>query len=79
MEFTKSKTNMRKIIKFGEDVEGNDIPVLNKRKIRKTSGAQFLVLLAFVAFMVVMVWSMNERFSELPYDLFGISKTEQAG
>ncbi len=38
---------MRKIIKFGEDVEGYNIPVLNEREIR--AGAGILFLLMFVA------------------------------
>jgi hypothetical protein len=49
----------------------------NKQEIQKTSKAQLLVLLAFTAFVVLMVWFMNDRFSEKPYDLFGIDKTEQ--
>jgi hypothetical protein len=48
-----------------------------KQDIQKTSGSQFLVLLAFIAFIVLMVWLMNDRFNEKPYDLFGIETTEQ--
>jgi hypothetical protein len=58
---------------------GEVCDVKNKQEIQKTSAAQFLILLAFVAFVVLMVWSMNDRFSEMPYDLFGINKTEQPG
>ncbi len=58
---------------------GEVCDVKNKQEIQKTSGAQFLVILAFIAIVVVMVWVMNDRFSEMPYDLFGISKTEQPG
>lgn len=36
---------MRKYIKFGEDVDGYDIPVLNEREIRATAGLLFLVML----------------------------------
>jgi len=36
---------MSKIIKFGEDVEGYNIPVLNEREIRATAGILFLVML----------------------------------
>jgi hypothetical protein len=35
---------MNKIIKFGEDVEGYDIPVLNEREIRATAGILFLMM-----------------------------------
>ena len=33
---------MKKIIKFGEDVEGYSIPVLNEREIRAAAGILFL-------------------------------------
>lgn len=36
---------MSKIIKFGEDVEGYNIPVLNEREIRAAAGMLFLLLL----------------------------------
>ena len=32
---------MNKIIKFGEDVEGYNIPVLNEREIRASAGILF--------------------------------------
>lgn len=38
---------MNKIIKFGEDVEGYNIPVLNEREIRASAGILFLF--AFIA------------------------------
>jgi len=41
-----------KIIKFGEDVEGYDIPVLNEREIRASSGILFLLL--FIALMLII-------------------------
>jgi hypothetical protein len=56
---------------------GEVCDVKNKQEIQKTSKAQFLVLLAFIAFLVMMVWFMNDKFSEKPYDLFGINSTEQ--
>ena len=36
---------MSNIVKFGEDVEGYSIPVLNEREIRATAGILFLVML----------------------------------
>ena len=36
---------INKIINFGEDVEGYNIPVLNEREIRATAGILFLVML----------------------------------
>lgn len=35
---------MREIVKFGEDVPGYDIPVLNEREIRAASGLLFLLM-----------------------------------
>jgi len=43
---------MRKIIKFGEDVAGFDIPVLNEREIRASAGILFLV--AFISLMMIL-------------------------
>ena len=39
---------MRKIIQFGEVVEGYDIPVLNEREIRAAAGLLFLMMLVSV-------------------------------
>jgi hypothetical protein len=36
---------MKKVIKFGEDVEGYSIPVLNEREIRASAGLLFLIML----------------------------------
>lgn len=36
---------MKKIIKFGEDVEGFNIPVLNEREIRAAAGLLFLMMI----------------------------------
>ena len=38
---------MNKVIQFGENVEGYDIPVLNEREIRAAAGILFLF--AFIA------------------------------
>ncbi len=43
---------MNKIIRFGEDVEGYDIPVLNEREIRATAGILFLLM--FISIMIVI-------------------------
>jgi hypothetical protein len=43
---------MNKIIKFGEDVEGYNIPVLNEREIRASAGILFL--LVFMSLMLVI-------------------------
>ncbi|MBT3300836.1 MAG: DUF4395 domain-containing protein [Bacteroidetes bacterium] len=40
---------MNKIIKFGEDVEGYDIPVLNEREIRAAAGILFLLMFVSIS------------------------------
>src|ERR1017187_1257984 len=44
-----------------------------KQDIQKTSGAQWLVVLGFVAYIILVVFLFNDWFSKKPYDLFGIS------
>lgn len=48
----KIKNNMKKIIKFGEDVEGYDIPVLNEREIRAAAGILFLATFTSLMFIL---------------------------
>jgi hypothetical protein len=43
---------MNQIIRFGEDVEGYDIPVLNEREIRASAGILFLML--FISLMLIL-------------------------
>lgn len=43
---------MNKIIKFGEDVEGYNIPVLNEREIRAAAGIFFLFM--FISLMLIL-------------------------
>jgi len=43
---------MKKIIKFGEDVEGYNIPVLNEREIRAAAGLLFLA--TFTSLMYIL-------------------------
>ena len=44
----------------------------SKQDIQKTSGVQFLIVLAFIAFIFLTTWLFNDEFSKKPYDLFGI-------
>lgn len=53
---------MSKIFKFGEDVEGFSIPVLNEREIRAAAGILFLLM--FIAILTVI---MKENFTLLKY------------
>src|SRR4051812_35726251 len=43
---------MSKLVKFGEDVEGYNIPVLNEREIRASAGILFLA--TFISLMFIM-------------------------
>jgi len=43
---------MKKVIQFGETVEGYNIPVLNEREIRAAAGILFLVI--FIALMLIL-------------------------
>ena len=43
---------MKKLIKFGEDVEGYNIPVLNEREIRAAAGLLFLA--TFTSLMYIL-------------------------
>ncbi len=53
---------MNKIINFGEDVAGYNIPVLNEREIRAAAGILFLIM--FISIMVVI---LNGDFLMLKY------------
>jgi hypothetical protein len=46
------KTKKKKIIKFGEDVEGYNIPVLNEREIRASAGILFLATFTSLMFIL---------------------------
>src|SRR5258706_2656543 len=44
---------MKNVIKFGEDVEGYDIPVLNEREIRAAAGIMFLAISVSLLLIIV--------------------------
>jgi Domain of unknown function (DUF4395) len=46
------KTTMKKIFRFGEDVEGYNIPVLNEREIRAAAGILFLATFTSLMFIL---------------------------
>jgi hypothetical protein len=48
-----------------------------RQNIQKTSYFQLIILMAFIAFIFLIGYSLNDKFSEKPYDLFGLSSTEQ--
>lgn len=53
---------MRKFIKFGEDVEGYSIPVLNEREIRAAAGLLFLLM-----FISIQMAATAGKFTLLKY------------
>jgi hypothetical protein len=56
---------------------GEVCDVKQREDIQKTSKSQLLILLAFLTFIFLTVYFMNDRFSEKPYDLLGINNTGQ--
>ena len=55
---------MNKIIKFGEDVEGYNIPVLNEREIRAAAGILFVIM-----FTSILTAILKENFLLLKYSI----------
>jgi len=53
---------MNKVIKFGEDIEGVNVPVLNEREIRASAGILFLVML--ISLMLII---FNNNFLMIKY------------
>ena len=49
---------------------GEVCDVKSKQDIQKTSKAQLLVVLGFIAYIFLVVMLFNDKFSEKPYDLF---------
>jgi hypothetical protein len=55
---------MNKMIKFGEDVAGYNIPVLNEREVRASAGILFLLL--FISLVVIL---SNGKFLLIKYGI----------
>jgi hypothetical protein len=51
---------------------GEVCDVSAKQDIQKTSKTQLFIVLAFIAYIVLMVFLFNDSLSNPPYDLFGI-------
>ncbi len=50
----------------------------DRQEIQKTSLSQFLIVLGFVGYILLMVFFFNDTLKEKPYDLFGLEETQQA-
>ena len=57
---------------------GEVCDVKSKQDIQRTSKAQMLIVLGFIAYVFFTASLFNENFSRKPYDLFGISGTTQS-
>jgi hypothetical protein len=57
---------------------GEVCDVKQRQDIQKTSKGQLLILLAFVAFIFLIVSLMHDKVSEKPHALFGENNTEEA-
>jgi hypothetical protein len=49
----------------------------SKQDIQRTSGIQFLIVLAFIGFVFLTAFFFNDYYSKQPYDLFGIFASAQ--
>jgi hypothetical protein len=57
---------------------GEVCDVKSKQDIQKTSKTQLLIVFGFIAYIFLTVWLFNGKFSEKPYDLFGIFGSAKA-
>jgi hypothetical protein len=57
---------------------GEVCDVRSKQDIQKTSGAQVLVVLAFIVFAFLTAFLFNDQLRKKPYDLFGMNRTSQS-
>jgi hypothetical protein len=48
----KTNQNMKKVMQFGENAEGYEIPILNEREIRAAAGLMFLA--TFISLMIIL-------------------------
>jgi hypothetical protein len=50
----------------------------SKQDIQKTSGTQLLIVFAFIAFIFLATFLLNDHFNKKPHDLFTINGTAQS-
>lgn len=50
----------------------------DRQEIQKTSRAQWVIVLGFVAFIVLLTFTVHENYKEPPFDLFGLTEQAQA-
>jgi hypothetical protein len=57
---------------------GEVCDVKARQDIQKTSPAQLLIILGFIAYITLTAVLFNDQLSKKPYDLFGIFGTEKS-
>jgi hypothetical protein len=57
---------------------GEVCDVKSKQPIQKTSGSQLLIIIAFIAFVFLLISLFNDRFTQKPTALFGDESTAQS-
>lgn len=55
---------------------GEVCEIKGRQNIQKTSFAQLVIVLGFIAYIVLTVYLFNDKFVEKPYDLFGITNAQ---
>jgi len=53
---------------------GEVCEIKDRQAIQKTTWVQLLIVLAFIGYIFLTITLMKEKFSQKPYDLFGIEK-----
>ncbi len=53
---------------------GEVCDVKDRQEIQKTTPAQLIIVLSFVAYIVFLVLVFNDNFKQPPYDLFGLTE-----
>lgn len=56
---------------------GEVCDVKSKQDIQKTSKAQLLIVFCFIVYILFIVFTFNDTFSNKPYDLFGLESSAQ--
>ena len=57
---------------------GEVCDVKSRQEIQKTSWAQLLIVIVFIAYIVLTVFLFNNKLKEKPFDLFGIENSVHA-
>jgi len=57
---------------------GEVCEVKDRQAIQKITWVQLLIVLAFIGYIFLTITMMKEKFSQKPYDLFGIEKHQPA-